>query len=63
MVDPSMFIDHIIRPPRSDCKDNTGTKQELVVGGVSVTIDNFEIVNLKNEKLKCSMIAPSAKSD
>jgi cephalosporin-C deacetylase-like acetyl esterase len=28
-----------------------------------VTIDNFEIMNLKNEKLKCSMVAPTAKSD
>jgi len=26
MVDPSMFIDHIIRPPRSDAPDNTGKK-------------------------------------
>jgi hypothetical protein len=60
-MDPSMFVNMIIRPPRSDYQEPGNF--EKASGGKDYKIEKFEIVNTKGEKLQCSFVEPKNDSD
>jgi len=48
-MDPSMFVNMIIRPPRSDYQDPGSFEKNS--GGKDYKCESFQIVNTKGEKL------------
>ena len=59
-----MFVDMVIRPPRSSYPEpNMGKTYQNPWGGKNYDIDSFQVPNAKGEKLSCSFISPHEPED
>jgi hypothetical protein len=56
MGDPMTSL--VIRPPKNQYPENTGTTLTETFGGVIAQISNIVVVNGKGEQLKCCFVAP-----
>ena len=61
-MDPQMFVQMIIRPPRSDYQDTLNGKS-MELDGKNFKYESFEVANPKGEKLQCSMFEPATDED
>ena len=61
-MDPSMFVNMIIRPPRAEYNEASISKS-LDLDGKTYKYESFEINNPKGEKLSCTMFEPSTDAD
>ena len=63
-MDPSMFVDMVIRPPRSTYPEpNIGKVYQNQWGDKVYDIDSFWVPNAKGQKMSCSFISPHKKED
>lgn len=64
-MDPSIFVNMIIRPPRSEYQEPGNFEQAATVGDKEVTFkgEKFEVVNNRGEKLNCHFVEPKDDAD
>eukprot|EP00356_Strombidium_inclinatum_P002337 CAMPEP_0170480582 /NCGR_PEP_ID=MMETSP0208-20121228/1368_1 /TAXON_ID=197538 /ORGANISM="Strombidium inclinatum, Strain S3" /LENGTH=284 /DNA_ID=CAMNT_0010753155 /DNA_START=9 /DNA_END=859 /DNA_ORIENTATION=+ len=63
-MDPSMFVNMVIRPPKNEYPEpNMGKTYDNTWGGKVYTIDSFWVPNAKGEKLSCSFVEPKDDKD
>ena len=64
-MDPSIFVNMIIRPPRSDYQEPGTIEQAVKVGDKDIVYkaEPFEVYNERGERLNCHFVEPKNDED
>jgi predicted alpha/beta-fold hydrolase len=64
-MDPSIFVNMIIRPPRADYQEPGTFEKSVKMGDKDVVFkaEKFEITNPRGEKLNCQWVEPKNEAD